>query len=102
MIFSAIPISEDDMLTGAELPNRAVLDHKGVDLRAETDAVRAIFDGVPAAAAEHGWRHVPQGGDGTSVYCCHTEVGGKALGLPGHRQRPAQADRVRLRRARPP
>lgn len=41
MIFSSIPISEDDMLAGATAPTRAVLDHKGVDLRTETDEVRA-------------------------------------------------------------
>ncbi|GAA1953792.1 arsenosugar biosynthesis-associated peroxidase-like protein [Amycolatopsis minnesotensis] len=83
MIFSSIPISEDDMLPGAEAPSRAVLDHKGVDLRGETGDVREIFDGVPGAAAENGWRHVPQGGDGDPVYCCHTEVSGKHWVFPG-------------------
>lgn len=83
MIFSSIPISEDDMLPDAEPPVRAVLDHKGIDLRDETDDVRAIFDGVPDDAARNGWRHVPQGGDGVPVYCCHTEVGGKHWVFPG-------------------
>lgn len=74
LIFSSIPISEDDMLTGEpELPP-AVMDHKGVDLRQETPEVRAVFDGVPGLAAERGWRHKGQGGGGTPVYCCHTEV----------------------------
>lgn len=74
LIFSSIPISEDDMLTGEpELPP-AVMDHKGVDLRQEVPAVRAVFDSVPGLAAERGWRHKGQGGGGTPVYCCHTEV----------------------------
>ena len=33
MIFSSIPISEDDLLDGVVAPSGAVLDHKGVDLR---------------------------------------------------------------------
>ncbi len=74
MIFSSIPISEDDMLTGEPAPPPAVLDHKGIDLRTETPEVRALFDGVPGVAAAQGWRHVGQGGGGNPVYCCHTEV----------------------------
>jgi len=74
MIFSSIPISEDDMLSDVPATPPAVLDHKGIDLRAETPAVRTIFDSVPAVATERGWRHVGQGGGGTPVYCCHTEV----------------------------
>src|SRR5262249_50988436 len=31
----------------------------------------------PDRAGEVGWRHVPQGGEGQPVYCCHTEVSGK-------------------------
>jgi alkylhydroperoxidase/carboxymuconolactone decarboxylase family protein len=75
MIFSSIPISEDDMLD--EPVATPVLDHKGVDLRSERPAVRVLFDGVPARTEELGWRHVPQGGDAQPVYCCHTEVSGK-------------------------
>ena len=74
LIFSSIPISEDDMLTGEPALPPAVMDHKGVDLRAETAAVRAVFDAVPGRAGELGWRHRGQGGNGTPVYCCHTEV----------------------------
>ena len=77
MIFSSIPISEDDMLTGVPPAPPAVLDHKGIDLRQDTPAVRAIFDAVPVIATQRGWRHVDQGGSGTPVYCCHTEVEGK-------------------------
>ena len=75
MIFSSIDISEDDMLD--EAVDTPMLDHKGIDLRDETAEVRALFDAVPDRAGEVGWRHVPQGGDGQPVYCCHTEVGGK-------------------------
>ena len=74
MIFSSIPISEDDMLTDAPPAPPAVLDHKGIDLREESPALRALFDGVPSVALGRGWRHVGQGGGGTPVYCCHTEV----------------------------
>lgn len=73
MIFSSIDISEDDLLPGSA-PAMPVMDHKGIDLRTETPEVRAVFDAVPSIAAAQGWRHVGQGGDGTPVYCCHTEV----------------------------
>ena len=74
MIFSSIPISEDDMLSDVPPGPPAVLDHKGIDLRLESPAVRAIFDAVPVVASQRDWRHVGQGGNGTPVYCCHTEV----------------------------
>lgn len=77
MIFSSINISEDDLLVGEPLPDFPVMDHKGIDLRAETGPVKAIFDAVPSTARTHDWRHVPQGGEDTPVYCCHTEVKGK-------------------------
>ncbi len=54
-----------------------MLDHKGIDLRDERSEVRSVFDAVADRAGEVGWRHVPQGGDGQPVYCCHTEVSGK-------------------------
>ena len=74
MIFSSIPISEDDMLADVPPAPPAVLDHKGIDLRHENPDVRRLFDAVPGVAAARGWRHVGQGGGGTPVYCCHTEV----------------------------
>lgn len=77
MIFSSINISEDDLLVGGPLPELPVMDHKGIDLRSEAAPVKAVFDATPDAARDHGWRHVPQGGEGTPVYCCHTEVKGK-------------------------
>lgn len=77
LIFSSINISEDDLLIGEPRPAFPVMDHTGIDLRAETAPVQAAFDAVPGQAGVHGWRHVPQGGAGTPVYCCHTEVKGK-------------------------
>lgn len=77
MIFSSIDIAEDDLLPGEPQPDLPAMDHKGIDLRAETAPVRAVFDAAPEVAGEHRWRHVPQGGEGTPVYCCHTEVKGK-------------------------
>ncbi len=77
VIFSSIPISEDDMLSGEPPLDSAVLDHKGIDLRLPDEATRAAFDSVVAIAAGRDWRHAGQGGGGTPVYCCHTEVSEK-------------------------
>lgn len=77
VIFSSIPVAEDDMLAGEPSLPGARLDHKGIDLRAQDQATRAAFDNVEGVAAERGWRHVGQGGGGTPVYCCHTEVSEK-------------------------
>jgi alkylhydroperoxidase/carboxymuconolactone decarboxylase family protein len=77
MIFSSINISEDDLLPGEPMPDLPAMDHKGIDLRRDTEAVRAAFGAVPELALGQGWRHVPQGGEGQPVYCCHTEVEGK-------------------------
>jgi alkylhydroperoxidase/carboxymuconolactone decarboxylase family protein len=81
MIFSSIPISEDDLLAD-NVPAMPVMDHKGIDLRTETEPVRSLFDAVPAVSGARGWRHVPQGGGGQPVYCCHTEVTGKHWVFP--------------------
>ncbi len=77
VIFSSIPIAEDDLLDGATPPIGAVLDHKGVDLRGSAAGIGNVFDAVPLVATGAGWRHQRQGGDGTPVYCCHTEVAAK-------------------------
>ncbi len=74
LIFSSINISEDDLLADAAATPMPVMDHKGIDLRSEAPDIRATFNAIPTVAADKGWRHVGQGGGGTPVYCCHTEV----------------------------
>lgn len=75
LIFSSIDVSEDDLReTKGSRRSRPFLDHIGIDLRQESDQVKATFDAVPARAKELGWTHVPQGGDGKPVFCCHTHV----------------------------
>ena len=76
VILSSIDIAEDDWIPG-EGRKRPYLDHIGVDLRDESAAVKQLFDDTPAIAKAAGWRHKPQGGNGTPVYCCHVEVGAK-------------------------
>jgi alkylhydroperoxidase/carboxymuconolactone decarboxylase family protein len=76
VILSSIDIAEDDWLPGAGR-TRPHLDHLGIDLRDESSSVKALFDGAPDIAKQHGWRHKQQGGNGTPVYCCHVEVGAK-------------------------
>ncbi|ANW17459.1 hypothetical protein [Streptomyces clavuligerus] len=73
-IFSSIPVAQDDGIPGAVTLAKPFLDHLGIDLRDESDATRAVFDGVVGRAAELGWREVTQEGP---VHCCHTEVQGK-------------------------
>lgn len=79
MIFSSssLPISEDDKLPDGPFGPYPNMDHKGIDLRNPSPNVRAIFDGVPSVGTARGWRHVPQGGNGNPVYCCHIEVDSK-------------------------
>lgn len=76
LIFSSIPVAEDDRLPEASTPARPFLDHAGIDLREETAPVRALFDAVPELARSQGWRHVAQGG-ARAVLCCHTQVEAK-------------------------
>ena len=78
MIFSHIPVAQDNL---AETPEnkrpRPYLDHLGIDLRQETEPVKSVFDHVPDGANSLGWGHIPQGGKGRPVFCCHIEVGAK-------------------------
>lgn len=93
VICSSIPIRQEDLLRPSEATNFPLMDHIGIDLRIETDQARSLFDGVPRVVREHGWRHVPQGGTGIPVYCCHTEVKGKHWVYPpleGSRTRPIE------------
>jgi alkylhydroperoxidase/carboxymuconolactone decarboxylase family protein len=76
-IFSSIPVAEDDRLSGLPSPKKPFLDHAGMDMRRETSAVRRQFEAIPEIAGRTGWRHVPQGGAGRAVYCCHTQVNEK-------------------------
>jgi hypothetical protein len=68
VIFSAFPISQDDLVPGGGRP-KPFVDHLGIDLRDETEAMRALFDGIPSRAAAVGWRHVHQA---APLYCCYT------------------------------
>lgn len=77
LIFSSIDVAEEDLLDGESTATFPVMDHIGLDLRTESARVREVFDAVPVLAGQHHWRHVAQGGLGTPVYCCHTEVTGK-------------------------
>lgn len=77
MIFSSIPVAEDDRLPDARAVARPFLDHAGIDIRKETDDTRRRFDAIADTAGRAGWRHVAQGGVGRAVHCCHTEVGEK-------------------------
>jgi hypothetical protein len=85
-IFSSIPVAEDDGLGGTSAPAKPFLDHAGLDMRTETRAVRRQFDSIPEIAQRVGWRHVPQGGTGRAVHCCHTQVNEKHWVYPpvGH------------------
>lgn len=76
-IWSSIPVAQDDLLEAAAQRARPFLDHVGLDLRRELPEVRAVFESVPARAAELGWRHAAQGGDDKQVFCCHTAVARK-------------------------
>lgn len=77
-IFSSIPVAQDNLAeTGQNRRPRPHLDHMGIDLRRESEDVKSSFDHLPEHAGELGWGHIPQGGKGRPVYCCHIEVGAK-------------------------
>jgi alkylhydroperoxidase/carboxymuconolactone decarboxylase family protein len=77
-IFSHIKVSQDELLeTEAHRRPRPFLDHIGIDLRDETEAVRKTFDALPGAAGTLNWTHASQGGPDRPVYCCHVEVAEK-------------------------
>jgi hypothetical protein len=76
-IFSHIRIAEEEASSddGARRA-RPYLDHVGVDLRDETQAVRGVFEATTTIADGLGWTHVPQGGE-RPVFCCHVSVARK-------------------------
>jgi len=77
-IFSSIPVAQDNLAeTDENRRPRPHLDHLGIDLRRENDFVKSGFDQLPARADALGWGHIPQGGKGRPVYCCHIEVAAK-------------------------
>jgi diadenosine tetraphosphatase ApaH/serine/threonine PP2A family protein phosphatase len=76
LIFSSIPIAEEDLLPDPR-PARPFVDHFGLDLRRELGVVRAVFDDTPALARRAGWSVKTQGGPGRPVFCCHAEVAQK-------------------------
>ena len=76
-IFSHIRIAQEEAAVDDDARRpRPYLDHVGVDLRAETVPVRAVFEATTAIADGFGWTHVPQGGE-RPVFCCHVSVARK-------------------------
>ena len=83
LIYSTIPIAQDDLAeTPEQMRPRPFLDHIGIDLREESEAVRAGFASLQQRADELGWGHIPQGGKGRPVFCCHIEVAAKRWVYP--------------------
>ncbi len=77
MIFSSIPVAEEDQLPDVPPPSKPCVDHFGIDLRREIGLVRALFEDTPAVARRAGWPTKSQGGGGRLVYCCHATVAEK-------------------------
>ena len=74
-IFSHIPVSADDLREcDRNRRPRPLLDHIGIDVRRIDEGSRSAFEALPAAALARGWAHIPQGGAGRLVRCCHTVV----------------------------
>jgi diadenosine tetraphosphatase ApaH/serine/threonine PP2A family protein phosphatase len=76
LIFSSIPIAEEDQLPDPR-PFKPFVDHFGIDLRRETGLVRALFEDTPVIARRAGWPGKSQGGGGRQVFCCHSMVAEK-------------------------
>ena len=81
VIFSSIPIAEEDQLPDAR-PPKPFVDHYGVDLRRETAIVRATFEDIPSLVRRAGWSAKAQGGGARLVYCCHSTVVEKCWAYP--------------------
>ncbi len=92
-IFSHIKVSQDELLeTEANRRPRPFLDHIGIDLRDETEAVRKTFDALPGVAGTLNWGHASQGGPDRPVYCCHVEVAEKHWLYPPDESAPDSAN----------
>ncbi len=77
-IFSSIPVAQDNLAeTEQNRRPRPHLDHMGIDMRRDNDIVKSGFDHLPNRADQLGWGHIPQGGKGRPVFCCHIEVAAK-------------------------
>jgi diadenosine tetraphosphatase ApaH/serine/threonine PP2A family protein phosphatase len=81
LIFSSIPVAEEDLLAEPR-PPKPFVDHLGVDLRREIGVVRAAFDDAPELARRAGWATKSQGGNGRAVFCCHAQVTQKSWVYP--------------------
>lgn len=79
LVFSTVPIAEDDLLPGAGCRRRPFVDHIGIDLRELVPAVEGAYREVPAVASANGWRTVHQAGP---VHGCHAEVRDKTWAYP--------------------
>lgn len=79
LIFSSIPIAQDDSVPGAVTLAKPFMDHVGIDMRDEADSTRIAFENIVSRAEELGWREVTQSGP---VHCCHTQVKGKHWTYP--------------------
>ncbi|MBI1355839.1 MAG: hypothetical protein GC160_15980 [Acidobacteria bacterium] len=86
LIFSSIPVAEEDQLEPDENPQPArgkpFVDHFGVDLRREMGLVRAAFEDASGIARRVGWPVKFQGGGGRPVFCCHAVVAEKCWIYP--------------------
>jgi hypothetical protein len=76
LIFSSIPVAEEDQLDEPRAP-KPFVDHFGIDLRRDTGIVRALYEDTPALARRAGWPCKLQGGAGRVVFCCHSMVAEK-------------------------
>ncbi len=82
VIFSSIPVAEEDRLPQAPRVGAPLLDHIGIDMRRDSPETRLRFDAVATVAESAGWRSVNQGGANRAVYCCHTQVNEKRWVYP--------------------
>lgn len=82
MIFSSIPVAEEDQIPAEDRVEdtaraKPFVDHFGIDLRREIGVVRAAFEDVLGLARRAGWPWKTQGGAGRQVFCCHSMVAEK-------------------------
>jgi hypothetical protein len=79
VVFASEVTAQDELIDGAVTLTRPYVDHLGVDLRDDSVESRAVFEQIPALAAESGWRHVHQAGP---VMCCYTATSEKQWIFP--------------------